>query len=252
MPSSVFDDLVGKVVLVTGAGSGIGLAIATRFLDAGAVVGANILPGDTDGEEALAEIAGRGTLHVVPADVSDAEQVEAAVGEFIAAAGTVDVLCSNAGIGQSELFLDLTPADWDRMLDVHVKGAANMTRACLPGMIERGSGRVLFTASELVGIGMERLTHYSAAKGALVVFAKSLAREVGPQGVTVNCVAPGPTATRMLMGSAKEWNDDYRMSIPLQEFGDPDNVAWTWLFLASDAGRYFTGQTISPNGGVSM
>jgi 3-oxoacyl-[acyl-carrier protein] reductase len=250
--STIFDDLVGKVVLVTGAGSGIGLAVATRFLEAGAVVGANILPGDAEAEETLAELATRGTLHVVRADVSDSEQVETAVAAFIAEVGTVDVLVSNAGIGQSAPFLELTAADWDRMLDVHVKGAANVTRACLPGMVEQGFGRVLFTASELVGIGMEQLTHYSAAKGALVVFARSLAREVGRSGVTVNCVAPGPTATRMLMGSEAEWNDDYRKSIPVQEFGDPDNIAWTWLFLASDAGRFFTGQIVSPNGGVTM
>lgn len=252
MPSAVFDDLVGKVVLVTGAGSGIGLAIATRFVEAGAVVGGNILPGDAEGEAALTALGERGTVHIVPADVSKTEEVEAATATFTEAAGAVDVCVSNAGIGQSAPFLELTAADWDRMLDVHVKGAANVTRACLPAMIERGSGRVMFTASELVGIGMERLTHYSAAKGALVVFARSLAREVGPSGITVNCVAPGPTATRMLMGSEAEWNDDYRKTIPLQEFGDADNIAWTWLFLASEAGRFFTGQIISPNGGVTM
>jgi 3-oxoacyl-[acyl-carrier protein] reductase len=138
------------------------------------------------------------------------------------------------------------------MLGVHVRGAVNTARACLPGMIAQGRGRVLFTASELVGIGMAGLSHYTAAKGALVAMTKSLAREVGPNGVTVNCVAPGPTETRMLMGSEAEYNDTYRKTIPMQEFGTPANVAWTWLFLASDAGRWYTGQVVSPNGGVTM
>lgn len=253
MSSEIFDDLVGKVVLVTGAGSGIGLAVATRFLEAGAIVGVNYLPGDDDASENLSHLEGTGDLHAVPADVSDFAQLEESVANFVAAVGKpVDILVSNAGIGQSAPFVDLTGADWDRMLDVHVKGAANVTRLCLPGMIDQGFGRVMFTSSELVGIGMENLTHYSAAKGALVVFAKSLAREVGRHGITVNCVAPGPTATKMLMGSEAEWNDDYKNTIPMREFGDPANIAWTWLFLASDAGRWFTGQNVSPNGGVSM
>jgi 3-oxoacyl-[acyl-carrier protein] reductase len=249
--AELLDDLRGRVVLVTGAGSGIGLAIATRFLDAGAIVGANHLPGD---ESAIATLEGLdhgGRLHLVPADVSDTAETEAAIAAFVAAAGTVDVLVSNAGIGQNRPFVDLTNEDWDRMLGVHVRGAINTARACLPGMIAQGRGRVLFTASELVGIGMAGLTHYTAAKGALVAMTRSLAREVGPNGVTVNCVAPGPTETRMLMGSEAEYNDTYRKTIPMQEFGTPANVAWTWLFLASDAGRWYTGQVVSPNGGVT-
>jgi len=250
--SDVFADLQGRKVLVTGAGSGIGLAITARFLDAGATVGADILPGDEAGRSALEELSAKGTLAVLEADVADGAQVSAAVAGFIERFGTVDVLVSNAGIGQKAPFLELTDADWMRMFAVHVGGAINTTRACLPGMIEQGFGRVLFTASELVPLGLENLSHYCAAKGALVSLCRSLAREVGEHGVTVNCVAPGPTVTPMLMKAPDEYNEEARMTIPTRSFGEPENVAWTWLFLASDAGRWYTGQFVSPNGGVAM
>jgi 3-oxoacyl-[acyl-carrier protein] reductase len=248
----MLDSIRGRKVLVTGAGSGIGLAIAGHFLDAGATVGANILPDDAQGRAALEQLAGRGTLEVLTADVAITEDVASAVATFMERHGPVDVLASNAGIGQKGSFLQLSDEDWQRMLSVHVGGAINTTRACLPEMLEQGFGRILYTASELVPIGMANLTHYCAAKGALVALARALAREVGPQGVTVNCVAPGPTVTPMFEKAPDEYNDEARMTIPLQAFGEPDNVAWTWLFLASDAGRWYTGQFVSPNGGVAM
>jgi len=252
---ALLDDLAGRRVLVTGAGSGIGLAIARRFAEHGALVGATVLPGDDAGAAALAAVvpAGGGRVIALDADVTDAAQVEAAVARFAAeAGGAVEVLVSNAGIGQSAPFLELTNDDWERMLKVHVGGAVNTTRAVLPGMLEAGWGRVLYTASELVTIGFANLTHYCAAKGALASMARALAREVGPAGITVNCVAPGPTMTPMFVKSEAENNDAYRETIPLRQFGEPDNVAWTWLFLASDAGRWYTGQMVAPNGGVAM
>jgi 3-oxoacyl-[acyl-carrier protein] reductase len=240
------------VVLVTGAGSGIGLAITRRFLAAGSTVGGVILPGDEPAREALAALDSTGDLLVLEADVTDREQVDRAVATLAGARGPVDVLASNAGIGQQKSFLELTQADWDRMLAVHVGGAVNVTRACLPQMIERRFGRIIYTSSELAAIGLEELTHYCAAKGALVSLAKALAREVGEHGVTVNCVAPGPTLTPLFMQSEAEFTDENRRSLPLQTFGDPDNIAWTWLMLAGDAGRWYTGQVLSPNGGAWM
>jgi NAD(P)-dependent dehydrogenase (short-subunit alcohol dehydrogenase family) len=138
------------------------------------------------------------------------------------------------------------------MMAVHLGGAINTTRACLPAMLDQGFGRIMYTASELVPIGMANLAHYCAAKGAIVAMARALAREAGPRGVTVNCIAPGPTVTPMFVKATDEYNEDARMTIPLQSFGDPDNVAWSWLFLASEAGSWYTGQFISPNGGVTM
>lgn len=248
----MYEDLAGRRVLVTGAGSGIGQAIARRFLEVGAIVGANVLPGDEAGLGRIEELGSLGEVHPVFADVSDADQVADAFGEFIDRVGTVEVLASNAGIGQKGDFLELTDADWRRMLDVHVMGAVNSTKACLPGMLEGKFGRVIYTASELAPIGMARLTHYCAAKGALVSLCHALAREVGEHGVTVNCIAPGPTVTPMFVAAPDEYNDEAMQTIPMRTFGDPDNVALSWLFLASDAGRWYTGQFVSPNGGVTM
>lgn len=252
-PAGMLDDLRGRRVLVTGAGSGIGLAVATRFLEAGATVGAMVLPGDERATTNLAPLAeAHDALHVLEADVSSQEQVEAAIKAYASRVGSVEILVSNAGVGQKKPFVELTNADWDRMLGVHVGGAVNTARAVLPDMVENGFGRVMFTASELVTLGLENLTHYCAAKGALVSLTHALAREVGEHGVTVNCVAPGPTITPMFTAAPDEFNDDNRLSIPMRTFGDPSNIAWTWLYLASDAGRWITGQSVAINGGVAM
>jgi NAD(P)-dependent dehydrogenase (short-subunit alcohol dehydrogenase family) len=250
--AGMLDDLVGRRVMVTGAGSGIGLAVTTRFLDAGAVVGACTLPGDEQGIAALEGVRGDRPLHLVEADVADSAAVDEAFGRFATDVGSVEVLVSNAGVGQKKPFVELTDADWAWMLGVHVGGAVNTARAVLPAMVENGFGRVMFTASELVTLGLANLTHYCAAKGALVSLARALAREVGKDGVTVNCVAPGPTITPMFTAAPDEFNDENMSTIPMRTFGDPDNIAWTWLFLASDAGRWFTGQSVAPNGGVAM
>lgn len=247
--ADLFDDLRGRKVLVTGAGSGLGLSVTTRFADHGAIVGAMILPGDERGQGNLAGLEG---VTILEADVSQRAAVESEIARFVAAHGTVDVLVSNAGIGNKADFVDLTDEQWETMFRVHVGGAVNTARAVLPGMIEQGFGRVMFTASELVTLGLEGLSHYCAAKGALASMARAMAREVGQHGVTVNCVAPGPTVTPMFTAAPDEYNDENRMTIPMRTFGDPDNVAWTWLFLASDAGRWYTGQMVAPNGGVAM
>jgi 3-oxoacyl-[acyl-carrier protein] reductase len=249
----VIETLQDRRVIVTGAASGIGFAVAERFAASGAVVGLNFLPGDERGSDAVERLASAGhRVAGVPADVSDSDALAAAVDSFAASHGHVEIAIANAGIAQHLEFVELTSADWDRMLGVHLFGARNLVAATLPPMLEAGFGRVIFTVSELALVGCETLTHYCAAKGGMIAFAKALAREVGPRGVTVNCVAPGPTETEMLTTYEDEYTDENRLMLPLQKWGDPAEIAWTYTHLASDAGSWFTGQVLSPNGGAVM
>jgi 3-oxoacyl-[acyl-carrier protein] reductase len=250
---AVSETLEGRSVLVTGAASGIGLAVARQFAQAGSVVGVNYLPDDPCGPAVVDELKRAGhRVHRVAADVTDEHALGAAVAAFAAEAGDVQVLVSNAGIASHKRFLQLSSADWERMIAVHLFGARNAAFVALPPMLEAGDGVIVFTASELAAVGAVDLTHYCAAKGAIVSFAKSLAREVGDRGVRVNCVAPGPTETDMLTPYPEEYSDANRELLPLKRWGRPDEVARSYLFLAGPGGSWFTGQVISPNGGAVM
>jgi 3-oxoacyl-[acyl-carrier protein] reductase len=251
--SLALDELSGRRVLVTGAASGIGLAVAGRFAALGATVGLNFLPGDARGPHAVAALreAG-GNVHAVPGDVTDEDELEAAIADFGEAHGDPEIAIANAGIAEHELFLDSSLALWERTLAVNLLGVRNTAYATLPAMLDAGFGRLIFTASELGLSGAPELTHYCATKGAIIALAKSLAREVGPGGVTVNCVAPGPTETDMLTAHPQEYNDDTRVSLPLQRWGDPEEVAWSYVFLAGAGAGWYTGQVLSPNGGAVM
>jgi 3-oxoacyl-[acyl-carrier protein] reductase len=243
----------GRSVLVTGAASGIGLAVATRFAGLGASVGLNHLPDDERGPREVGRLRDAGLdVTAVPADVTNESDLADAVARFASTSGTPEVLVANAGIAEHVRFLDIDGDRWDRMIRVHLLGARNAARAALPGMLEAGFGRIIFTASELALVGAPELTHYCAAKGAIVSLAKSLAREVGGAGITVNCVAPGPTETAMLTAYPDEYNEENRLALPLQRWGDPDDVAWSYVFLASEGAGWYTGQVLSPNGGAVM
>lgn len=247
------DDFADKSVLVTGAATGIGFAVAELFAEQGAVVGLNYLPDDERGPRAVAELAGRGLSTTgVPADVTDAKALENAVTEFRRSAGPPLVAVSNAGIADHVNFLSIDLPAWERMVGVHLLGARNVAATVVPAMIEEGYGRVIFTASELAFVGAATLSHYCAAKGGIIAFAKALAREVGGAGITVNCVAPGPTETEMLTDYPDEYNEANRKLLPLQRWGKPREVALSYLFLAGEGGAWYTGQTLSPNGGAVM
>ena len=161
-------------------------------------------------------------------------------------------LINNAGHVHQARFVELTPADFDRMFAVHVRGAFLMTRAVLPAMLARNAGVIVNMASQLGQIGGVELVHYSAAKAAIIGLTKSLAREVSAQGVRVNAVAPGPINTPLVRALSPEWRKAKAAELPLGRFGEPEEVAAAVAFLCSDQASLFVGQTIGPNSGDVM
>jgi 3-oxoacyl-[acyl-carrier protein] reductase len=241
-----------EVAIVTGAGSGIGRAVAHRLARDGMAVVVN----DVSGERAqlVAEEIGASNYlaKAIAGDVSREDDVGAIVAFARSAFGDCSVMVNNAGIVHQARFVDLTPADFDRMFAVHVRGAFLCTRAVLPAMLAKERGIVINVASQLGQIGGVELVHYSAAKAAIIGMTKSLAREVSAQGVRVNAVAPGPINTPLVMALSKDWREAKAKELPLGRFGEPDEVAATVSFLASPEASLYVGQTLGPNSGDVM
>jgi 3-oxoacyl-[acyl-carrier protein] reductase len=241
-----------RVVLVTGAGSGIGRAIAEKLAKDGERVVVNDLKGET-ADEVVARIKeSGGEAAAAPGDVSDPESVERIVEAAHEACGPPEILVNNAGFLQQKRFVDLTVEDFDRMIAVHLRGTFLCTSAVLPDMLSRGSGIIVNVASQLGQIGGIELCHYSAAKAGIIGLTKSLAREVSAQGVRVNAVAPGPINTELVLGLSDEWRDAKSAELPLGRFGEPHEVAETVAFLVSDGAALYVGQTLGPNSGDVM
>jgi len=235
-----------KTVLITGASGGIGSAIARIFVENGYRVALNYLKSE-DAARALEQELGKNTF-AVQADVSDSSQVKIMFSSIQKRYGGVDVLINNAGISEFSLFTDLTDEQWRRMFAVHVDGSFYCCREALPHMISQKSGAII-NISSIWGItGGSCEVHYSAAKAAVIGLTKALAKEVGPSGITVNCIAPGLIDTKM----NRELSDEDIASLldetPLQKLGTPLDVAKTALFLARS--EFMTGQVVSPNGGL--
>jgi 3-oxoacyl-[acyl-carrier protein] reductase len=244
--------LANKVAIITGSSSGIGRGVALAFAREGAAVVINY-PTDAQAADAAAvreqiEAAGGRAIACV-ADVSSEADVDALVDAALAAFGRVDILVNNAGIALAAPVQDIRPADWDRVLGVHLRGTFLMTRRVLPLMYKQGSGRIISTASQLAYKGAPGFSHYTAAKGAIVSFTRSVALEVGSSGITVNCVAPGATRTPMLADVPDELLEQIRRAIPLGRLAEIDDIVPSYVFLAGEEGRHFHGQCISPNGG---
>ncbi len=242
-------DLSGKAALVTGASGGIGAAIARALHGAGAQVA---LSGTReDPLRALAAELGA-HAHVLPCNLSDAQAVEALPKAAAAAMGRVDVLVNNAGITRDNLFMRLSDADWQAVLDVNLTAAMRLSRGVIRPMIKARWGRIVNVSSVVAAIGNPGQTNYAAAKAGLIGFSKSLAHEVAARGVTVNAVAPGFIATAM----TDELTDDQRAGllarIPAGRMGTADEVAGAVLYLASPNAGYVTGATLHVNGGMAM
>jgi 2-hydroxycyclohexanecarboxyl-CoA dehydrogenase len=244
-----------KTAIVTGAGSGIGRATALGL----ARDGAKVVLGDLSLERAQAvaeEISAiGGTALPVEVDVANADRVRTMVAVTMKELGQIDILVSNAGWDKVMPFVVTDEELWDRVIAVNYRGHVACAHAAVPHMLEAGSGKVVFIASDAGRVGSSGEAIYSGAKGAVIAFSKALARETARQGINANCVSPGLTDTPML-ADVTETNERLMgaivRSIPLGRVGTPDEVAKAVLFLASSDADYITGQTLSVNGGLSM
>jgi len=235
--------------IVTGAGSGIGQAIALRL----AADGYNVLVNDFRLQAAQTTAAQIGAKAVaIGGDVSVEADVAAMVAAAEAAFGPVTHLVNCAGHVHQGKFTDLTVGDFDRMIAVHLRGTFLCTHAVLKGMLARGSGVIVNIASQLGQIGGIELVHYSAAKAGIIGMTKALAREVSAQGVRVNAVAPGPINTPLVRSLSEDWQRAKAAELPLGRFGEPEEVANTVAFLCSPQASLFVGQTLGPNSGDVM
>ncbi|HEY7431338.1 MAG TPA: 3-oxoacyl-ACP reductase family protein [Streptosporangiaceae bacterium] len=242
-----------KVAVVTGAASGIGYGVAVTFAREGADVAVvDIAPEDkAAGVLAGIEAHGRQAMFV-RCDVSEEADVRAMAAAVLGRFGRVDILVNNAGIFTQSLLADLPVADWDRVVNVNLRGTFLCTRFLIGQMLERGSGRVINIASQLGQIGGAEVAHYSASKAGVIGLTKALAREVSHRGVLVNAIAPGPIETPLLDSETEEWRSAKLAELPMGRFGTVAEVAPTALLLASSDGAYYAGQTLGPNGGDVM
>lgn len=240
-----------KIVLITGASGGIGSAAAQRFARAGYRVVLHYHRGRAQAEGLAHRLERQGcAVMTQQADVRDSGQVQRMVQQIEQCWGAVDVLVNNAGIAQQKLFTDLTDADWRNMFAVHADGAFYCSRAVLPAMIRRRSGCIINVSSMWGQTGGSCEVHYSAAKGALQAMTKALAKEVGPSGVRVNCVAPGVIQTEMNQQLGADTLEALREETPLEKLGTAEDVANLIYFLATAEAGFITGQIVAVNGGM--
>lgn len=241
------------MALVTGATGGIGRAIAAALADAGMAVAVCDLD-EARCREVAAELRAPGAG--VALDVCDGAAVAACVETVERELGPVDVLVNAAGWDELRPFLETDEPFWQRVIDVNFTGCLRTCRAVVPGMVERGFGRVVNVASDAARVGSAGEAVYAGAKGAVVAFTKTLAREVARSGVTANAVCPGPTDTpmlrRMAEGGGERWAEALVRAVPMRRLGRPEDVAGAVAYLASDAAAYVTGQTLSVSGGLTM
>ncbi|HEY4408466.1 MAG TPA: 3-oxoacyl-ACP reductase family protein [Acidimicrobiia bacterium] len=243
--------LAGKVVLVTGAGRGMGQAMAERL----AAEGARVAVTDIDADSALAAAKALEGAAGFRLDITDAAEVTARIDEITAALGPIDALVNNAGWDKLSPFLDTDEDLWDRIIDINLRGPIRMTKAVLPGMVERGQGRIVNISSDAGRVGSTGEAVYSACKAGIIGFTKTVAREVARHNITVNTVCPGPTATPLLqsmVGEHEKLIESLKRGIPLGRLGEPDDIASAVAFMVSDDASFITGQTLSVSGGLTM
>jgi len=244
--------LQDKLAVVTGAASGIGRATAIALGTAGArVIVADI--NHDQGEATLAELRGQGgTADFIAVDMTDAASIAAFADAAQARHGAVDILVNGAGWGRTHPFWEGTPELWTKLVALNLVGPMTLAKALLPRMMEQKSGRIVNVASDAGRVGSLGETVYAAAKGGLIAFTKSLARETARHGINVNCVCPGPTDTPLLRAVPEGHLEAFKKAIPLRRFAEPSEVADAIVFFASEKASYITGQVLSVSGGLTM
>jgi 3-oxoacyl-[acyl-carrier protein] reductase len=244
--------LEGKVALVTGASRGIGAAIADTLAEAGATVAgtATSQAGADAISERLAGIDPASRGYVL--DVNEEGAAEALVKAVADDLGAPTVLVNNAGITRDQILMRMKDEDWDIILETNLRSVFRLSKACLRGMMKARGGRIISIASVVGSMGNAGQSNYAAAKAGMMGFSRSLAREIGSRGITVNVVAPGFIDTDMTRGLDEQQRGALLRDIPLQRLGAPGDIAAAVLFLASEQGGYITGQTLHVNGGMYM
>ena len=241
--------LSDKIAIVTGGGQGIGRAISEKL----AAEGATVVVTDLVGQNASQTADGLPGAIAIGVDVTDRQAVQAAADQILQLFGRVDVLVNNAGWDKASAFVDSDPDDWDRAIAVNLYGVLHTCKAVLPIMAAQGSGAVVNLGSDAGRVGSSGEAVYSAAKGGVIAFTKSLAREMARHQVRVNCVCPGPTDTALFASFAgPKLREALTKAIPFRRLGQPADVANVVAFLASDEAAFVTGQTVSVSGGLTM
>ncbi|MBE9470324.1 MAG: 3-oxoacyl-[acyl-carrier-protein] reductase [Chloroflexi bacterium] len=245
-------ELEGRVSLVTGASRGIGKAIALKLASLGSKVAVNYREREAEANSVIEAIAsqGGGEAIAIKADVADTEAVKAMVEQVTDRWGSIDILVNNAGITRDTLVLRMGDKDWDEVIDTNLRGAYLCTKFALRSMIRQRRGRIINISSIAGVMGNPGQSNYAASKGGLIAFTKSVAREIGSRNITVNAVAPGFIATDMTDKLPSERKESVLAIIPLQRFGEPEDVAELVAFLASEKAGYITGQVICIDGGA--
>ncbi len=245
-------------MVVTGAGGGIGGATARRFSEEGASVAVLDRDGATARATAEAIAVTGGRSLAVACDITELDAVQSSIHQVEAELGPIDVLVNNAGWDIFKPFLQTTPDEWRRLIDINLVGVLNMHYAVLPGMVERGSGRVVNVASDAARVGSSGEAVYAACKAGIIGLTKTLAREHARHAITLNVVCPGPTDTNLFAGflegagNPEKLRDAFERSVPLGRIGRPDDLPGAICFLSSDDAAFITGQTVSVSGGLTM
>jgi len=250
--------LKDKVVIITGGAGGIGAALCARFAAEGCKVAIFDLDAARAGEVAREIEAQGGTAIGCAVDITDHDAVNQAVARTESALGPVDVLVNNAGWDHADRFVNTTPDLWQKLIAINLVGPLNLHHAVLKGMLERGRGRIVNIASDAGRVGSSGESVYSACKGGIIAFTKTIARETARKKINVNVVCPGPTDTALFkdFAGAGESGDKLRgaleKAIPFGRLGQPEDVVGAVCFLASDDAAFITGQVISVSGGLTM